>query len=161
MHFGILCKWPQNCLRTILDETLSQHVPVSKETGNEPRPSATTTLTRKLLEYTAAVSAHRFYSALNYAIVKRCAWCGRIQLRDDVMTWRRFSHYRPFMRGIHRWPTDYPHKGPVIKCFGISLISLNKLLSEVLCTGALRHHDEQVGHIIQPRTMKKAFLYHY
>ena len=29
----------------------------------------------------------------------------------DVMTWKRFPHCWPFVRGIHRRPVDFPHKG--------------------------------------------------
>ena len=29
----------------------------------------------------------------------------------DVIKWRHFSHYWPFVRGIHRWPVNFPHKG--------------------------------------------------
>ena len=30
----------------------------------------------------------------------------------DVMTWKCFLHYWPFVRGNHRSPMDFPHKGP-------------------------------------------------
>ena len=29
---------------------------------------------------------------------------------DDVIEWRHFLHYWPFVRGIHRSPVDSPHK---------------------------------------------------
>ena len=32
-------------------------------------------------------------------------------IHDDVITWKHFLHYWPFVRGIHRWPVDSPHKG--------------------------------------------------
>ena len=31
--------------------------------------------------------------------------------RDDVIKWRHFPSYRPFVRGIHRWPVNSPNKG--------------------------------------------------
>ena len=31
-------------------------------------------------------------------------------LNDDVIKWRHFSRYWPFMRGIHRSPVNSPHK---------------------------------------------------
>ena len=34
---------------------------------------------------------------------------------DDVLTWKCFPYYCPFVRGIHRWPVDSPHKGPVMR----------------------------------------------
>ena len=30
---------------------------------------------------------------------------------DEVIKWKHFSHYWPFVRGIHRFPVNSPHKG--------------------------------------------------
>ena len=30
---------------------------------------------------------------------------------NDVIKWKHLSHYWPFVRGIHRWPVNSPHKG--------------------------------------------------
>ena len=30
---------------------------------------------------------------------------------DDVIKWKHFPRYRPFVRAIHRWPVNFPHKG--------------------------------------------------
>ena len=30
---------------------------------------------------------------------------------DDVIKWKHFPRYWPFVRGIHRSPVDFPHKG--------------------------------------------------
>ena len=30
---------------------------------------------------------------------------------DDVIKWKHFPHYWPFVRGIHRSPVNSPHKG--------------------------------------------------
>ena len=30
---------------------------------------------------------------------------------DDVIKWKHFPRYWPFVRGIHRSPVNYPHKG--------------------------------------------------
>ena len=32
-------------------------------------------------------------------------------LYDDVIKWKHFPHYWPFVRGIHRRPVNSPHKG--------------------------------------------------
>ena len=32
-------------------------------------------------------------------------------LHDDVIKWKQFSRYWPFVRGIHRSPVNSPHKG--------------------------------------------------
>ena len=29
----------------------------------------------------------------------------------DVIQWKHFPRYWPFVRGIHRWPVNSPHKG--------------------------------------------------
>ena len=29
---------------------------------------------------------------------------------DDVIKWKHFTRYWPFVRGIHRWPVNSPHK---------------------------------------------------
>ena len=30
---------------------------------------------------------------------------------EDVIKWKHFPRYWPFVRGIHRWPVNSPHKG--------------------------------------------------
>ena len=42
-------------------------------------------------------------------------------LHGDVIKWKHFPRYWPFVRGIHRWPVDSPHKG---QWRGASMISL-------------------------------------
>ena len=32
-------------------------------------------------------------------------------VHDDVIKWKHFPHYLPFVRGIHRLPVNSPHKG--------------------------------------------------
>ena len=32
-------------------------------------------------------------------------------MHDDVIKWKHFPCYWPFVRGIHRWPVNSPHKG--------------------------------------------------
>ena len=34
-----------------------------------------------------------------------------ISLHDDVIKWKHFPRYWPFVRGIHRSPVNSPHKG--------------------------------------------------
>ena len=34
---------------------------------------------------------------------------------DDVIKWKHFPRYWPFVRGIHRWPVNSPHKWPVTR----------------------------------------------
>ena len=37
--------------------------------------------------------------------------CFLIQSHDDVIIWKHFPRYWPFVRGIHRSPVNSPHKG--------------------------------------------------
>ena len=32
-------------------------------------------------------------------------------MHDDVINWKHFPRYWPFVRGIHRWTVNSPHKG--------------------------------------------------
>ena len=32
-------------------------------------------------------------------------------IHDDVMKWKHYPRYLPFVWGIHRWPVNSPHKG--------------------------------------------------
>ena len=45
---------------------------------------------------------------------------------EDVMQWKRFPHYWPFVKGIHRPPVDSPHKEANNTEFFSLLFSLNK-----------------------------------
>ena len=35
----------------------------------------------------------------------------RVVSHDDVIKWKHFPRYWPFVLGIHRWPVTSPHKG--------------------------------------------------
>ena len=55
----------------------------------------------------------------------------RIQL--DVIKWIQFPRYWPFVRGIHRWPVNSPHKGLWRDALRFSLIcALNKRLRKTI-----------------------------
>ena len=50
---------------------------------------------------------------------------------DDVIKWKYFPRYWPFVRGIHRSPVNSPHKGQWRGALMFSLIcALNKRLSK-------------------------------
>ena len=36
---------------------------------------------------------------------------GEVAIHDDVIKWKHFPRYWPFVRGIHRSPVNSPHKG--------------------------------------------------
>ena len=43
-------------------------------------------------------------------------------LNDDVIKWKHFPRYWPFVRGIHRSPVNSPHKGQWREILMFSLI---------------------------------------
>ena len=63
------------------------------------------------------VFSSRFNFRLNFhwflfPIVQLTAiWAGVKPLHDDVIKWKHFPRYWHFVRGIHRWPMNSPHKG--------------------------------------------------
>ena len=38
-------------------------------------------------------------------------WANSPMVDDDVIKWKHFPHYWPFVRGIHRSPVNSPHRG--------------------------------------------------
>ena len=55
----------------------------------------------------------------------------RLRQHDDVIKWKHFPRYWPFVRGIHRSPVNSPHKGPVTRSFDVFFdLRLNKWLSK-------------------------------
>ena len=53
-----------------------------------------------------------------------------ISVHDDVIKWKNFPRYWPFVRGIHRFPVNSPQR-PVTGSFDVFFdVRLNKLLSK-------------------------------
>ena len=69
-----------------------------------------------------------------------------VQHHDDVIKWKHFPRYWPFMYGIHRSPVNSPHKG---QCRGDLVFSLicawmNRLVNKGKA-GDLRRHGARYG----------------
>ena len=45
-----------------------------------------------------------------------------IDCHDDVIKWKHFPRYWPFVLGIHRWPVNSTHKGQLRRALMFSLI---------------------------------------
>ena len=55
----------------------------------------------------------------------------RSNLHEDVIKWKRLPCYWPFMRGIYRWPVNFPSQRAVTQSFdGFFDLRLNKRLSK-------------------------------
>ena len=51
------------------------------------------------------------YMTGKYAEVRYICQGERSCVHDDVIKWKHFPHYWPFVRGIHRLPVDSPYTG--------------------------------------------------
>ena len=51
-------------------------------------------------------------------------WQNVVLLHDDVIKWKHFPRYWPFVRGIHRSPVNSPHKGQWRGALMFSLICI-------------------------------------
>ena len=52
-------------------------------------------------------------------------------VHDDVIKLKHFPRYWPFVRGIHRWPVNSPHKGQCLRSFDVLFdLRLNERLSK-------------------------------
>ena len=54
-------------------------------------------------------SNHEMYYQMNPLLYVGCF--SSSLPHDDVIKWKHFPRYWPFVRGIHRFPVNYPHKG--------------------------------------------------
>ena len=80
-----------------------------------------------------AVSAYDNGNLMWNLVVCRGVWCGYgVQgglnqhhfwmHHDDVIKWKHFLCYWPFVQGIHRSPVNFPHKGQWCRALMFSLI---------------------------------------
>ena len=59
-----------------------------------------------LIQYAIKVNHHR---SINMMVADTP--CIGKKIHDDVIKWKHFPRYWPFVRGIHRSPVNSPHKG--------------------------------------------------
>ena len=75
----------------------------------------------------------------------------RLSTQDDVMACKTFPHYWPFVRGIHRWPVDCPHKGPVMWNFDFFFMYVkNTSRTNSRVVDDFRRHDALVTSSFNP-----------
>ena len=57
----------------------------------------------------------------------------------DIIPWKQFPDYSPFVRGIHQSPVDFATEGPVMQILNVSInVSLYKLIDNNWVAGDLR-----------------------
>ena len=68
----------------------------------------------------------------------------RCKHHDDVMKWKQFPHYWPFVRKIHRSPLNSPHKGQWREALMFSLICawINGWVNNREADDLRRHHAQ-------------------
>ena len=63
---------------------------------------------------------------------------------NDIIKWKHFPHYWPFVRGIHQWAMDSPHKGQWHGALMFSLICARTYIwANNWDASDLRHHHTQ------------------
>ena len=68
---------------------------------------------------------------------------------DDVIKWKHFPRYWPFVWGIHRWPVNSPHKGQWHWALMFSLICIwINAWANNREAGDLRHHHAHYDIIV-------------
>ena len=86
---------------------------------------------------------------MTHCLVMSLHQLGLGMTHDDVIKWKHFPRYWPFVRGIHRSPVNSPHKGQLRGALMFSLIwaSINGWVNNC-ATGDLRryriHYDVTV-----------------
>ena len=82
-------------------------------------------------------------------------------LRGPTSKKHQSPHYLPFVRGIHRWPVNSLHKGPVTrKMFPADDVIMNKITMEgiTMITVFLLHY-EQIHIYIYISPISRGFIY--
>ena len=61
------------------------------------------------------------FVVVRYGMILLISFRERVASYDDVIKWKHFPRYWPFVRGIHRSPLNYPHK---VQWRGVLMFSL-------------------------------------
>ena len=78
-----------------------------------------------------------------------------VPVHDDIIKWKHFLRYWPFVRGIHRSPVNSTHKGQWLGAWKFSLICtwINALVNNREA-GDLRRHSAQYDVIVMGDTLQ-------
>ena len=97
----------------ILDSDLVITAPADDLAPNDARSSAGTVLAGKLdrfsfkLPWLSMIMWHNYGPVTSSKVDEKA----HDALHDNVIKWKHFPHYWPFVGGIHRSPMNFPHKG--------------------------------------------------
>ena len=86
--------------------------------------------------------------------------CHHSQYHDDVINWKPFPRYWPFVRGTHRSPVNSPHKGQRREALMFSLICtwINGWVN-ISEAGDLRRHRAHYDVIVMQSWCRCLYLY--
>ena len=140
---------PEHCYNHILDNTylvikahLHRHCPSSRAWVLVRAPYQVvfplyqTSIDKYVIVFLDSSIPNVVKSVLKYLFVDQSEWSrlgksvfsfkvsNHDEILDDVMKWKHFPHYWPFVRGIHRSPVNSPHKGQWCGAFTFSLIGV-------------------------------------
>ena len=103
----------------------------SSDSDNNVRWIETHTLTHEMLRDLIKCRQQFLIMSFDQRNVIRNHWGPMTVWKYDVIKWKHFPRYRPFVRGIHRSPVNSPHKGQWRGSLVFSLMcALNKRLSK-------------------------------
>ena len=89
-----------------------------------------------------------FQKSLKYTSIAKCK---TVVTHDDVIKWKNFPCYWPFVRAIHRSLVISPHKGQWCRALMFSLIcALTKSWANYGDAGDLRSHRAHYDVIVMP-----------
>ena len=96
------------------------------------------------------------------SICHHCCQLSCFILPDDVIKWKHFPSYWPFVWGIHRWPVNSPHKGQWRGALVFSLISswTNGWVNN-RDAGDVRHHRAHYDVTVSIINARSFFPVHY
>ena len=73
---------------------------------------------------------------ISYVFTMQCCFAPSLKKHEDVIKWKHFPRYWPFVRGIHQSPVNFIHKGQwrgacvcvyVIWNFGVYLLTMETI----------------------------------
>ena len=88
--------------------------------------------------------------SVGYLCVLKTGRCRGLLTHDDVIKWKHFPRYWPFVRGIHRSPVNSAHKGQWRGASMFSLICVNGWVNNREA-GDLRRHRAHCDVIVMNR----------